>query len=146
MLGDVVHVLNQRFEHWPVPAGLTATASDQLNTWVHRLHDFREFDRGFAILPKVLAADLPVAEDFVTQSPEFHSVRFRMTALAAQIGKSGTAFIIAILYPACRLIQGSRAHVDADIWLRTELSAGRDKFVRAETIRFALEPGEIEAC
>ena len=99
----------------PVPVvqpGLAA--ADQADAGVEPFERLGPPPRVGHVLLRGALADLPVAVHLVAETPVPDAVRLGVPVGAPPTGPTGVARSVAVLHPGQRLVQGARAHVEAE--------------------------------
>src|SRR5262249_19251815 len=84
--------------------------------------------------------DLPLAIDFIPQTPVLHIERLFRAVFSPQVREVGIAGAVAILHPVRRLFRRARSEVYADIRLSPKLAAIGNELVCAEVVAFFFVP------
>jgi hypothetical protein len=142
-----VDVRNEFVDHRPVPvAPAVVAAGNQLDGRIDAAKRQSPLLRLLHISLDAEVADLELAPQLVAESPVPHGVGLLATVVATTVGPVGVQVAVAVLNPGHRLLEGSRAHVEADIGLGAEELAVGHELVGSEPVRFDRAPGRSNRC
>src|ERR1700730_10882235 len=96
---------------------MRGTAGGQLNGGINPFHNLGRFLCRAPVFGGCFLTDLPRTIHFVSDTPELHRVRFRVTVRGPPVAQIGSTLVVTIFDKLSRFIWTSGSEIDPKHWL-----------------------------